>query len=278
MSNGLLEGKVAFVTGAARGQGRSHAVRLAEEGAAIIAIDICSQIESVPYPMSSAADLSVTQSLVEGVGAQIVALEADVRNQSAIDAAVKIGFEAFGRLDVVSANAGIVSFGDILEMDDQTWQDVIDVNLTGVWHTCKATVPYIRKAQNGGSVILTGSAAALKASPGLGHYVAAKTAIVGLTRSLALSLAPEMIRVNSIHPSCVDTPMVMNQATLERFVPMQPQPTREDLAKSAQRLNALPIPWVDPLDVSSAVVFLASDLARYITGVELPVDAGMSIR
>lgn len=274
---GRLEGKVAFITGAARGQGRSHAIRLAQEGADIIAIDICAQVDSVPYGMATPEDLAETVRLVEALDRRIVASEADVRDFAAVTAAVDDGVAKLGKLDIVSANAGISSFGQADVLSDQTWQDMIDINLTGVWHTAKAAIPHLRAA-GGGSIILTSSGLALKASQNLAHYVSAKSGVIGLMRTLALELAGDMIRVNTIHPGIVDTAMVQNDAMYRLFRPDVPNPTREDFAEmSAQYMHLLHIPWLDPVDLSNAVLFLASDEARYITGVTLPVDAGNAI-
>jgi (+)-trans-carveol dehydrogenase len=270
---GRVEGKVAFVTGAARGQGRSHAIRLAEEGADIIAVDITGQIDSVPYAMSTPDDLAQTVKEVEALDRRIVAVTADVRNYGALKAAVDEGVAQLGKLDIVSANAGIASFGTAADLEEEVWQDMLDVNLTGVWHTAKATIPHLR-ANGGGSIILTSSAAGLKGYPGLAHYVSAKHGVVGLMRTLANELAPDLIRVNSVHPTSVNTDMIHNKATYDLFAPDLENPTKEQLAERFQAMNALPIPWVEARDISNAVLFLASDEARYITGVTLPVDAG----
>ena len=275
---GRLEGKTAFITGAARGQGRSHAVRLAEEGADIIAVDICGQIDSVPFPMSRPEDLEETVALVEALDRRIVAGQADVRDFAAVQRVVDEGVAAFGRLDIVSANAGIYSHGLLSEMDERTWQDMIDVNLSGVWHTCKAAIPHIVAGGRGGSMVLTSSTVGLRAIANLGHYGAAKHAVVGLMRTLALELAPQMIRVNSIHPTSVDTDMIHNSSLYALLMPDIENPTREMAAAVFEGLNALPIPWVDPRDISNAVLFLASDEARFITGVALPIDAGNIIK
>nr|PZN37275.1 MAG: SDR family mycofactocin-dependent oxidoreductase [Actinomycetota bacterium] len=274
---GRVSGKVAFITGAARGQGRSHAVRLAQEGADIIAVDICRQIDSVPYPMATPDDLAETVKQVEALDRRIVAVEADVRDHDALKAAVDQGVAELGRLDIVVANAGICSLGSAEEMSVQTWRDMIDVNLTGVWLTAKVAIPHL-KAAGGGSIILTSSVAGLQGAGNVSHYVAAKHGVVGLMRSLALELAPFRIRVNSVHPTQVDTPMIMNEAMYRLFLPDAEHPTREDFAPVSEALNALPTPWVDPADVSNAVLFLASDEARYITGVTLPVDAGALVK
>jgi (+)-trans-carveol dehydrogenase len=273
-----VEGKTAFITGAARGQGRSHAVRLAEEGADIIAVDICEQIDSVPFAMSRPEDLEETVALVEALDRRIVAAQADVRDFEAVRRVVEEGVATFGRLDIVCANAGIASHGTLGTMSEQTWQDVIDVNLTGVWHACKAAIPHIVAGQRGGSMILTSSTVGIRAIPNLGHYGAAKHGVVGLMRTLALELAPEMIRVNSVHPTGVDTDMIHNLDMYSLLMPNVADPTREQSAPIFESLNALPIAWLEPRDISNAVLFLASDEARYITGVALPVDAGSIIK
>jgi SDR family mycofactocin-dependent oxidoreductase len=272
--SGRVEGKVAFITGAARGQGRSHAIRLAEEGADIIAVDICAQVDSVPYPMATPADLEQTVKEVEALDRRIVATRADVRDYDALKAALDDGVAQLGRLDIVSANAGIFSFGPAHELAEQTWRDVIDVNLTGVWHTAKAAIPHLIAGGRGGSIIITSSSQGLKAIQNLGHYVSAKHGLVGLMRTLALELAPHMIRVNSLHPTTVDTPMIQNDPTYRLFRPDVQHPTADDAAEAFTSLNALPVKWVEPVDISNALLFLASDESRYVTGVTLSVDAG----
>jgi (+)-trans-carveol dehydrogenase len=272
---GRVEGRVAFVTGAARGQGRSHAIRLAEEGADIIAVDIAAQIGSVPYAMATPADLAETVKEVEALDRRIVATQADVRDYGALKAALDDGVAQLGKLDIVSANAGIASYGPSEELTEDMWQDMLDVNLTGVWHAAKAAIPHLRAA-GGGSIVLTSSTAGLMPFPNLSHYTSAKHGVVGLMKTLALELAPDFIRVNTVNPTTVNTDMVHNKATYDLFAPDLPAEERtvENLKVRFQTLNALPIPWVEPRDISNAVLFLASDEARYITGVTLPVDAG----
>ena len=277
---GRVEGKVAFITGAARGQGRSHAIRLAQEGADIIAVDLAAQVDSVPYPMATPDDLAQTVKEVEALDRRIIATQADVRDYGALKKALDDGVAELGRLDIVSANAGIFSFGRTEDLPEQTWQDMIDTNLTGVWHAAKAAIPHLRAGGRGGSIILTSSTAGLKALENTGHYNSAKHGVVGLMRTLALELAPDMIRVNSVHPTSVDTGMVQNAPTYALFAPDLPEQdrTRERLAERFQALNALPIPWVEPADISNAVLWLASDESRYVTGVTLPVDAGSLLK
>jgi (+)-trans-carveol dehydrogenase len=275
---GRLEGKVAFVTGAARGQGRSHAIRLAQEGADIIAIDICALVDSVPYPMAVPDDLAETVREVEALDRRIVAAEADVRDAAAVQQAVDKGVAELGRLDIVSANAGIVSFGESVDLEEQQWRDVIDTNLTGAWHTTTAAIPHIKAGGRGGAIILTSSTAGLIAYPHLAHYVAAKHGVIGLMKTLALELAPDMIRVNTVNPTSVDTPMIHNTATYTLFSDGNADATLDELKPTWEAMNALPIPWVETVDISNAIVFLASDEGRYITGVALPIDAGAVIK
>jgi len=275
---GRVEGKVAFITGAARGQGRSHAITLAREGADIIAVDILKQIDSVAYPLSTPDDLAETVRQVEALGRRIVATQADVRDYDALKVALDDGVAHLGRLDIVSANAGIASYGLADELPEQTWQDMIDVNLTGPWHTVKAAIPHLRAGGRGGSIILTSSEMGLRPMPNTAHYTSAKHGVVGLMRTLALELAPDFIRVNAVNPGTVNTPMVMNPATYKLFRPDLDSPTADDLTGAAQSFNALPVPWVEASDISNAVLWLASDESRYVTGVPLPVDAGWIVK
>lgn len=275
---GRVEGKVALITGAARGQGRSHAVRLAEEGADIVAVDLMEQIGSVAYPLSTEQDLDETVALVEKTGQRVIARKADVRSQADLDRVVAEGVEAFGHIDIVCANAGIASFGAAWQLPEATWQDMLDVNLTGVWHTAKAAIPSMIEAGRGGSMILVSSVGGLKGIANIAHYVAAKHGLVGLMRTLSNELAPHRIRVNTVHPTNVNTPMVMNDATFRAFRPDVENPTQWDILESMTQMQALETPWVEPIDVSNAVLWLASDEARYVTGVALPIDAGMTTK
>jgi (+)-trans-carveol dehydrogenase len=276
---GRVEGKVAFVTGAARGQGRSHAVRLAQEGADIIAIDICKQIDSVRIPLSTPEDLAETADLVKAHNRRIYSAEVDVRDYDALKAAVDAGVEQLGRLDIVVANAGIGNGGATLDKTgERDWTDMIDVNLGGVWKTVKAGVPHILAGGRGGSIILTSSVGGLKAYPHTGHYVAAKHGVVGLMRTFAVELGQHNIRVNSVHPTNVNTPLFMNEGTMKLFRPDLENPGPDDMALVAQMMHVLPTGWVEPEDISNAVLFLASDEARYITGVTLPIDAGSCLK
>jgi (+)-trans-carveol dehydrogenase len=276
---GRVEGKVAFITGAARGQGRSHAVRLAQEGADIIAIDICKQIDSVRIPLSTPEDLAETADLVKGHNRRIYTAEVDVRDYDAMKAAVDAGVEQLGRLDIIVANAGIGNGGATLDKTgERDWTDMIDINLGGVWKTVKAGVPHILAGGRGGSIILTSSVGGLKAYPHTGHYVAAKHGVVGLMRTFAVELGQHNIRVNSVHPTNVNTPLFMNEGTMKLFRPDLQNPGPDDMAVVAQMMHVLPTGWVEPEDISNAVLFLASDEARYITGVTLPIDAGSCLK
>ena len=275
---GRVEGKVAFITGAARGQGRSHAVRLAQEGADIIAVDLCAQVGSVPYPMATPEDLANTVKEVEALDRRIVAARADVRDYAGLKQALDDGVAQLGRLDIVCSNAGIFSFGAAAELDETTWQDVIDINLTGMWHACKAAIPHLIAGGRGGSIVITSSDAGLKAYQNVAHYVSAKHGVVGLMRSLALELAQHFIRVNSLHPSTVNTDMVQNEATYRLFRPDLQNPGPQELAQAGVSINALPVPWLEPVDISNAVLFLASDESRYVTGLTMTIDAGSMLK
>ena len=278
---GRMEGKVAFITGAARGQGRSHAIRLAEEGADIIAIDLCESIPSIEryYPGATEEDLAETVRQVEALDRRIIASKADVRDYEGLKSALDAGVAELGHVDVVSANAGIFAFGDqTQDVAEQDWQDVVDVNQTGVWHTAKAVIPHLIEQGTGGSIIITSSAAGLKGTPNVAAYTASKHAVVGIMRTLALELAPHRIRVNTVHPTGVATQMIQNEATYRLFMPDVEHPTKEQAEPIFTSTNALPVPWVEAIDISNAVLFLASDEARYVTGTELKVDAGFTIK
>jgi SDR family mycofactocin-dependent oxidoreductase len=266
--NGPLTGKVALITGAARGQGRAHAVRLAADGSSVIAIDLCEQIASVPYPLATPDDLASTVKLVEDTGARIVARQGDVRDRTSLSAALQAGLDQFGRLDIVVANAGIAPM-----QSNDGWHDVIDVNLTGVYHTVEVAIPTMIEQGTGGSIVLISSAAGLagigSADAGSIGYTAAKHGMVGLMRVYANLLARHSIRVNSVHPSGVDTPMINNEFTRQWLADLVAQSdSPPDMG------NALPVQVLQPDDIANAVAWLVSDQARYITGVTLPVDAG----
>ncbi len=265
---GVLEGKVAFITGAARGQGRSHAVRLAEEGADIIAVDIAAQIDTVPYPMSTPDDLAETVRLVEALDRRIYSQIADVRDKSALQSAFDAGTAELGSVDIVLANAGIAPMS--MHPVQQEWTDVIATNLTGVYNTVEVAKQSLIDRGTGGAIVLTSSTAGLTGiggdTPGGLGYTAAKHGVVGLMRSYANYLAPYSIRVNTVHPTGVNTPMVVNDF-MQEFL-------QSDPAMGQAMANALPVAMVEPVDISNAIVWLVSDAARYVTGVTLPVDAG----
>jgi SDR family mycofactocin-dependent oxidoreductase len=272
---GRVEGKVALITGAARGQGRAHALRLAEEGADIIAIDACEPIETVGYEAATDADLAETAKLVEEHDRRVVTYKTDVRDLAKLQSDVAAGFADLGRLDVVVANAGIGAIGGpTWDIEETTWQTTIDVNLTGVWKTVKATVPHLIEQNTGGSIIVISSAAGLSGVPNLAHYVTAKHGLVGLMRTLAVELAPLNIRVNSIHPTAVATTMIQNDEALQLFSGGAPGATWDDVIPVFTALNALKIPWVEPVDIANAVLYLASDESRYVTGTTHVIDAG----
>jgi (+)-trans-carveol dehydrogenase len=272
----LLDGKVALVTGAGRGQGRSHALRLAAEGAAIIAVDICEQVNSVKYPLATKDDLESTVEMITQAGGSALAFQADVRDQESLDLSLAEGVDVFGRLDVVCANAGIFSLGRLWELSDDTWQDMIDINLTGVWRTLRTSVPKMIEAGHGGSIIITASVAGLKGVPNLSHYAATKHAVVGITKSLAREVGEYNIRVNAVCPGTVGTDMILNDQFYRLFRPDLPSPSADDAAKVLEQHHPLPVAFLDPGEISDAIVFLASDAAKRITGAVLPVDGGVS--
>jgi SDR family mycofactocin-dependent oxidoreductase len=266
-----LAGKVAFITGAARGQGRSHAVRLASEGVDIIAVDICENIPSAAYDMASPEDLAQTVSEVTEGGGRIAAFQADVRDREALQKAFDSGVAEFGGCDIVLANAGIIG---LHPTDPQAFYDVMDVNLRGAWHTIEVAKQALLDRGPGGSIVVTNSTRGLRSvagdTPGSVAYTASKHALVGLVRNYANTFAPHMIRVNGIHPTGVNTPMIMNPAMQEWFDTRPPT--------AAAMGNAMPVPYVETSDITNAVVWLVSDAARYVTGVALPIDAGMLAR
>lgn len=275
--SGRLDGKVALITGAARGIGRAQAVRFAQEGADIVAVDLCGPTETVSTPPSTREDLEETVSQVRALGRKADPYIADVRDLEALRAVADRGVEAFGGIDIVCATAGITSSAPSLELDDTAWQTMLDVNLTGVWNTCTATVEHLI-ARGGGSIVIASSIAGLRGLVGVSHYTAAKHGVVGLMRSLSGEVAPYGIRVNTVHPTNVNTTMIQNPAVRKVFRPDRDEPTLDEFAEAARTMNMLPIPWVEPVDIANASLFLASDEARYITSVALPVDAGSTQR
>ena len=270
---GKFDGKVVLITGGARGQGRSHAVRFAQEGADVAFCDIAGQLDTVPYPMSGQADLDETVKLVEELDRRCVAARADVRDLDQVQAFVAQARTELGRIDFLLANAGIFSFGAIAELDEQTWADMIDTNLTGVFHAMRAVLP-IMIEQNHGRIVATSSMAGKGGFPNIGHYVAAKWGVIGLAKSAAMEVGANNITVNVVCPTTVNTDMIQNAAAYRLFVPEAENITRDEAAVAFQRLNTIPVPWVEPVDISNAMVFLCSDEARYITGETIAVAAG----
>lgn len=272
-----FEGRVALVTGAAKGQGRSHCVRLAEEGADVIAVDVCADLATTEYDQGTHEQLAETVSMVRSHGQRALAVEVDVRDAPGMRAAVDRGVAELGRLDLVVANAGVIQIKPAMDITDQDWADVLGINLTGAWNTVRAALPALL-AQGSGSVVLTSSAAGLKGPPGMAHYAASKTGLVGLMRTLATELGPQGIRVNTVHPTTVDTDMIHWPAAYRAFRPDLEEPRRADVEPVFASLNVMPVPWIEPGDVSDAVLWLLSDDARYVTGAAVPVDAGTALR
>lgn len=279
---GRLEGKVAFITGAGRGQGRSHAIRLAQEGADIIAIDICRQIESNPYPLSSPDDLAETERAVKELGRRVVARQADVRERDELRDALEAGIGDLGHVDIVVANAGILpmAMGDPDPMD---FQDAVDVDLVGVMNAVAVALPHLPDAA---SIIVTGSTAGMMPGttdnpvmgPGSAGYGWSKRILISYVEQIALHLAPRFIRVNAVHPTNCNTHLLHNDGLYSVFRPDVENPTREDVMPAFTHFQAMPIPYVEPVDISNLVLFLASDESRYITGQQIRVDAGSLLK
>lgn len=274
---GKLSGQVAFITGAARGQGRAHAVKLASEGADIIAVDICAPVRSAKYEMATETDLHETVALVEAQGQRIVSAVADTRDLDALQEAVDLGVEQFGRLDIVVANAGIAASPAMsTDIGPAEFREMMDINVTGVWQTTKVAIPHIMKGNRGGSIVLISSMAGLRGVPGIVHYSTAKHAVRGMAKSLANELAWANIRVNSVHPGNVRTQMIDNDAMVRGFRPDLENPVLDDTAEIMQKLNLLPQPWIESEVIADAVLYLVGESGRAITGIALPVDLGAS--
>lgn len=272
-----LEGKVAFISGAARGQGRSHALTLARGGASIVGFDLCGQIDTVPFPMASASDLAKTKRLVEEAGGTMVAVQADVRDQAEVDLVFEEGVKAFGRVDIVLANAAINhNYKRSWEIDDDGFRNVMDVNLVGVWHTIKAAIPTMIAQGQGGSIVMTGSGASLMGIPNLAGYVASKHALLGLMRTMAKELGRYQIRVNAVLPGNCNTPMFDNEGVRRLYVPDAEEPLQEVFLERAAAMSPMRQPYVEPEDISAAVLFLISPAGRYVSGMVLPVDGAGS--
>lgn len=272
-----FEGKVALVTGAGRGQGRSHAVEFAKEGANLVLCDLDADLSTVPYELSRETDLDKTVSLVEEAGGRAVSMVADVRDSDALNGLVSAGIEEFGQIDIAVANAGIAGISIVAEMTDDEWNTMIDINLSGVFKTLRAVTPHMIE-QGYGRLIATSSVVARQGSTNIAHYVAAKWGVIGLVKSLALEVADKGITVNAVCPTSVDTPMIQNKAFRDLFLPDQEDYTLDDVERAYTSLNPIPIPWVQPEDISDAVLFLASDEARFVTGEALPVALGWNAR
>jgi (+)-trans-carveol dehydrogenase len=270
-----LQGKVALVTGAARGLGRSHAVRFAQEGADVIVIDACRDFPTVPIPLATESDLDETVKLIEQEGRRAVRVVSDVRDSALMADEIAAAVSHLGRLDVIVANAGIGTVAAAVDMTDEVWAETIDINLTGVWNTVKAGLAHMLNAGNGGSIVLVSSDAGMRGVPNMIHYTAAKHGVVGLMRALAIELGPHRIRVNTVNPGTAGTDMVLNPVAYRLFRPDLDNPTQDDFKIPSQAMNLLPVPWLEKADVTNAVLFLASDTGRYITGTTLVVDMGM---
>jgi len=270
-----LDGSVAFISGAARGQGRSHSLRLAREGVKIIGFDLCEQVSTVPFGMSRPEDLAETERLVREVGGEMVSAIADVRDQDQVDSALQAGLDRFGRLDIVLANAGILhNYKMTWMIDDEDFRNVIDVNIVGVWHTAKAAIPRLIEQGSGGSIVLTGSGASVSAMPNLAGYVASKHAVLGLMRTMAKELGRYQIRVNAVLPGNCNTPMFDNEGSRRLYVPDADEPTTDAFLQRAAAMSPMRNPYVEPGDVSEAIAYLVSPAGRWVSGVALPVDGG----
>ena len=276
--NGRFDGKVVFITGVARGQGREHALRFAAEGVSVIGLALCEQMDQVQYPMATPEDLAETVKLVEAKGGQIVAKPADVRSLDGVQRVVDEGLDRFGRLDYIIANAGIYAPMGALQMSEEHWDQLIDTNLGGVWRTVRAAAPAMVDRGEGGAIVVISSIAGIKGFFGSSAYSASKHGVVGFAKSLALELAPNHIRVNSIHPTSVYTPMIANDAFRQMVRFDVENPSDEHSGDFLRSQQALDTPWVEASDISDAVLFLCSEEARWITGASLPVDAGALLK
>ena len=269
--------KVVLITGGARGQGRSHALHFAREGADVVVCDLSADISTVPYGLGTVEDLDETRKLVEAEGRRCLSLVADVRDGAQLGSVVEAAIAEFGRVDVLVANAGIAGISTIAEMSDDMWHNMLDVNLSGVFKAIRAVLPHMIERRRG-RIVATSSIAGRLGAPNIGHYVAAKWGVIGLVKSTALEVADKGITVNAVAPTSVDTKMIQNEAFWRLFVTDIEEPTREQVEAAFATLHPMPVPWLAPADVSAAVLFLASDEAKYITGEVLPVAAGWNAR
>ncbi|SHL10245.1 SDR family mycofactocin-dependent oxidoreductase [Pseudonocardia thermophila] len=272
---GKFDGKVVLITGGARGQGRSHALRFAQEGADVAFCDIASQLDTVPYPMATQDDLAETVRLVEELDRRCIGVQADVRDQKAMNAFVEQAKTELGRVDFLLANAGIFSFSTVAEMTDDIWNQMIDTNLSGVYRAIRAVLPTMIE-QRSGRIVATSSMAGKIGMANIGHYCAAKWGVIGLVKSVAVEVGQYGITVNAVCPTTVQTDMILNDAAYRLFLPDEENPTQEKAKEAFASLNVLPTPWVEPIDISNAMAFLCSDEARYISGETIAVSAGMS--
>ncbi|WP_158726485.1 mycofactocin-coupled SDR family oxidoreductase [Tomitella fengzijianii] len=270
-------GRAVLITGAARGQGRGHAVEFARRGASIVAVDLCADVDTIPYPLATVDDLEQTRTLVEQAGARCLAVQADVRDPARMNEVVDEALRAFGGIDICIANAGVVSFAPVVELTDAQWATMLDIDLTGVFHTLRAVAP-VMTARGWGRIITIASMGGRAGTPNLGHYSAAKWGAIGLTKTLALELAGTGVTANIVCPGTVSTDMVHNQAMYSLFAPDMESPTSEQVRGRYARLNPLGEPWTDPADVTAAVAYLASPAARHVTGETLEIGAGVSAR
>lgn len=275
---GQLDGQVAFITGVARGQGRSHALTLATEGADIIGLDLCGEIDSTTYSGATLVDLEETERLIKEAGRRCVLSQADVRNYDEVKAAFHRGIEQFGRVDIVIPNAGICAGGLTWEIDTAAWREMIDINLTGAWHTVKAAIPMMIAQRRGGSIVFIGSTEALKGAENMASYASSKHAITGLMTTLSREVGRHNIRVNSVNPTCVDTAMIQNPYVWGLFRPDLENPTREAVEDSFTATHLLPVPWMEAADVSRAILYLVGESGRYITSTALKIDAGFVVK
>jgi SDR family mycofactocin-dependent oxidoreductase len=274
---GKLDGQVAVVTGGARGQGRSHAIHIAREGADVVICDVCHDLDAVRYPMATPDDLEETVRLVEKEGRRCVALQADVRDYDQVAAVTDRAAEEFGKIDILIANAGVMRMNPIQDHTPDQWRDVVDTNLTGVYHAMHAVAPHLIR-NNYGRIVATASTMARGAAGNSVSYVAAKWGVVGMVKSVAQDLAPWNVTVNAVAPTSVSTHMIHNEDLYKLFRPDLAEPTIDDVREAFKMLNVIPVSWLEPEDVSKSVLFLLSEDAKYITGSVIDINAGHSAR
>ncbi len=272
---GRLEGRTAMITGAARGQGRSHALTLAAEGASVVAVDLCADLATIPYPLATPEDLAETKRLVESLGVRCHTVQGDVRDTDAIEGAAADAVSRFGSLDIAVANAGVCGFGKFWELDDRSWDEMIGVDLTGVFKTMRAVVRPMLE-QGSGRIVATSSMGGRMGNPNLAHYVAAKWGVIGLVKTLSLETASSGITVNAVCPATVDTAMVHNEAFYGLFCPELTAPSKSEVESAYAAMSPMGVPWVSPEEISKSVLYLASDDARFVSGTTIEVSTGAS--